>query len=101
MAIISLVILALLTLISNDYWVKIFGGKTWRRLLRLAYIAFIAATFHYVLKTYEDIFIWINGHGYIPPIAATFLILTLVILVARIFVEIFRRFVKKPPLSKV
>lgn len=64
----SLVILLMMAIISNKYFIKKLGGQTWRILLRTGYIAFVFAIIHFGLKKYNSWFAWLSNMNRLPPL---------------------------------
>lgn len=96
-AVISLLLLAFLTLISHQKAIDYFGGKNWKILMRFSYIAFIAAVLHFFLKTGDDVLTWVSSGDMFPPVAATMIIFALLVLVLRILVYIDSHFINIKP----
>lgn len=53
-AVVALIIFAMMAAISNQYAIVELGGVWWRRLLRIGYVAYIFATFHFLIKNIPD-----------------------------------------------
>ncbi|VVB65373.1 Sulfoxide reductase heme-binding subunit YedZ [Candidatus Gugararchaeum adminiculabundum] len=56
----ALAIIALLAIFSNDYSVRMLGGKNWKNIQRLVYIAFVLSLIHYLLQA-KGLFVPVGG----------------------------------------
>lgn len=62
-ALTALLIYAGMTLISNRYAIKELGGKIWRNLLRIGYIAYFLTIIHFGLRGYPFWLRWFIGQS--------------------------------------
>ncbi|OGK55919.1 hypothetical protein A3J15_02665 [Candidatus Roizmanbacteria bacterium RIFCSPLOWO2_02_FULL_38_10] len=72
------------------------GGKRWRQLLRLGYIAYVLIILHFAIDRYESWLNWLlNPKKDLPPIGLPIFIFALVVLLMRIALEFHKRFIHK------
>lgn len=104
-AILSLSLLILLAVLSNNKAVKMLGGGPWRIVMRYGgYLALFFGMMHFVFKRYEDIFAWPASGGIVPPIAWTLLVFTIFVFAARFLLwlhALVSKMMKKQPENKV
>lgn len=83
----SLLILFMLTGISNTRAVRELGGKNWRRLLRLGYIAYIFALLHYIDRSLSLWGYWLTNFDGLPPLSLLVTIFAMFVLWLRLALE--------------
>lgn len=66
-ALIALIMYIGMVIISNRYLIRKIGGQTWRRLLRVGYIAYILSIIHFGILGYSDWLEWLVGKGSVMP----------------------------------
>lgn len=85
----AIVIFTGMALISNKYAVHELGGKLWRHLLRVGYIAMVLILLHFGLMKFQFWVSWING-GFktIPSLSLLAAITVIIVLLLRVALEI-------------
>ncbi|HEC65929.1 MAG TPA: hypothetical protein ENI23_11600 [bacterium] len=88
-ALFALFIFILMTAISNRYSVKELGGKAWRKLLRLGYVAYFFAVIHFGIEKLDHWEEWINQKPIsFPPFSLLLVIFGFLVFGLRIALEI-------------
>ena len=96
LGVMALLIFFGMTLIALPKIFNKIGGKNWRRLLRIGYIAYIFIIFHFAIDRYKSWLHWLNGEKTdLPPIGLPIFIFALSVIVMRIALEIHKRFIRK------
>ena len=96
----SLLIFTLMALISNNYATKKIGGVTWRKLLRVGYIALLFALVHFTVKNFEIWTNWIkDGFRTLPSMSLLLALFIVSILILRITLQI--SLTRKPKLANI
>lgn len=87
-ALIAFAILVMMALISNMFAVRELGGKRWRALLRLGYIAYVFSIIHMTMKAYPQwVAMDISGNP-IPPISIPIAVFGIIVILMRLALAI-------------
>ena len=62
-ALVSLIIYTIMALISNRFAIQELGGKLWRNLLRIGYIAYFLTIIHFGVRGFPYWLRWLNGQS--------------------------------------
>ncbi len=81
----SIVVYTVMALISNSIAIKILGGKRWRLLLRVGYVAFFFTTLHFSFKSYLLWIPWFLGKQVLPPSSIILVLFGIFVLSLRVF----------------
>lgn len=65
--VVALFIFTIMALISNSWAAKVIGGKRWRQLLRVGYVAVLLVLAHVVLLKSARWMVWFEGGMQTPP----------------------------------
>ena len=90
-------ILAFLTLISNQTAVKLLGSIWWRRLLRLAYVAYILLAIRAYTMEKEVWSKWLRLPDGLPPVRLLLTFFVIAVVGLRVAVELSKFSQKSPP----
>lgn len=87
---ISLLVLAFMTVISHRLAIRYLGGPLWRALLRGGYLAIIFAVLHTAARKGEVWWLWVTGQAnyILPPMGLLVFVAMIVVLGLRVGMEI-------------
>lgn len=101
--ILAFLIFLMMAVISNRYAVHELGGKNWRRLLRVGYLAYIFALFHFFLLDHDDVWaVWssklVQGKFTLIPLSLIIFGFGIVVLLLRaaLSISLWRKKMSKP-----
>lgn len=84
----SLLIFIMMAIISNNWAVKKITAPTWRRLLRLGYIAYLLGGLHFVIKRISVWNYWWENITPYPPLSLTIAVIIIIVIILRIALQI-------------
>lgn len=88
-AVLAFIVLSMMAIISNKFAVQHIGGKRWKKLLQMGYIAYIFILFHFGLKKYTVWISWMKGEvGILPPYSFFIFLYMFGVLLLRLAVSI-------------
>jgi DMSO/TMAO reductase YedYZ heme-binding membrane subunit len=78
--------LAFMTVISHRLAIKLFGGKVWRNLLRLGYLAILLALLHILWRNWQTWLGWALGYSdsFVPPLGLLVTVAAVTICILRL-----------------
>lgn len=89
-AIVALIMYLGMIIVSTKYVIQQIGGQTWRKLLRVGYIAYFLSILHFGLILYEPWILWLTGQAktFLPPFSLFVFLAGVAVLLLRIFLWI-------------
>ncbi len=90
-----------MVIISTNAMIHKIGGKLWRELLRVGYIAFVFSIVHYVLLSYPFWIRWFTERGtFLPPFGLLVSLFSILVILMRIILWI-HKLTHKPIIQDV
>jgi DMSO/TMAO reductase YedYZ heme-binding membrane subunit len=94
---VALAIFLMMALASRKFIMPKLGGKLWRELLRVGYVAMVLLIFHYGIKEYAVWDAWIHGSttSWLPPLSFLVMLFTIAVVALRLTLHIALMYHKK------